>query len=48
MTKPKLVRIDPDVIEAITKIAKEKDRTIPKQINRILRKSIKLEEAIDE
>ena len=37
MTKPKLVRIDPDVLEAIIKLAKENDRSIPRQINRMLR-----------
>lgn len=37
MTKSKLVRIDQNVLEAITKLAKENDRTIPRQINRMLR-----------
>jgi len=37
MTKPKLVRIDPDVLQAVIKLAKENDRSIPRQINRMLR-----------
>jgi hypothetical protein len=37
---PKLIRIDPDVIEELERIAKREDRTIPKQANRFLRESI--------
>lgn len=38
--KPRLVRIDSDIYLEIKKIAKKNDRSIPKQINRFLRKII--------
>ncbi len=41
MNNPKLIRIDVDVLEAVTKLAKENDRSIPKQINRMLREDIR-------
>lgn len=38
--KPRLVRIDSDIYTEIKKIAKEENRSVPKQINRFLRKVI--------
>ena len=42
--KTKLVRIDPDVLEGIKALAKENDRSIPRQINQMLRECIQRSE----
>ncbi len=40
MKKDKLIRIDKELLPELEKIAKANDRTIPRQVNRFLKKSI--------